>query len=148
GRWVARNSIGTDALLENGTIAIAAQGTLGESEVYCRAQFVFGAWKKYAFTEHILRVQADETRMLRGCLFAFLRSETAFRMLRSITSGSKQQDTHYYFLPRLPIPVPNRQGQEVIHQIVLDAFEKRDQAVANQDKAVALVEEAIDAYGK
>lgn len=148
GRWVARTSVGPDSLLENGTIAIAAQGTLGEGEVYCRAQFVCGPWTKYAFSEHILRVVADESKMLRGCLFAFLRSETAFRMLRSMTSGSKQQDNHYYFLPRMPIPVPKQKDQEEINQMVLGAFEKLHIAVANQDKAVALIEKTIDARAK
>jgi type I restriction enzyme S subunit len=148
GRWVARTSVGADSLLEEGTIAIAAQGTLGEGEVYCRAQFVCGPWTKYAFSEHILRVVADDSKILPGCLFAFLRSETAFRMLRSITSGSKQQDNHYYFLPRLPIPVPKRKDQEEVHRMVVDAFGKHHRAVANQDEAVALIEKAIDAHGK
>lgn len=143
GRWIARNSVGPDVLLEAGTIAVAARGTLGQGELYCRAQFVWGPWTEFAYSEDILRIVADESKMLRGCLFAFMRSETAFRMLRAISSGSKLQDHHQYFLPRLPIPMPSRQNQERIQGMVVSAIEKRHLAVANEDKAIALVEKCI-----
>lgn len=144
GRWIAKNSVGPDLLLEEGTIAVAARGTLGESELYCRAEFVCGPWTKFAFSEDILRVLADESQILRGCLYAFFRSETAFRMLRSISSGTKLQDNHYYFLPRLPIPVPSRKDQERIHEMVMDAYRKRHRAVALEDEAIKQVETAIE----
>jgi type I restriction enzyme S subunit len=85
--------------------------------------------------------------MLPGCMFAFFRSETAFRMLRAISTGSKLQDNHYYFLPRVPIPLPGREDQERIHAAVIQAIEKRHQAVANEEKAIALIERTIDSHG-
>jgi type I restriction enzyme S subunit len=144
GRWIAKTVIPEDALVEPGTILVAARGTLGESELYCRSEFVWGGGTDLAYSEDILRVVADETKMLRGCLFAFMRSETAFRMLRSISIGTKLQDHHYAFLPKLPIPVPSRKDQEIIHQKVIQAYENRDKAIALEDQAIALVEKAIE----
>jgi len=69
-------------------------------------------------------------------------------MLRATSTGSKLQDNHYYFLTRLPIPVPKIKDQEKIHAMVVNAFEKRHRAVANEDRAVALVEKAVDAFAK
>jgi hypothetical protein len=143
GRLIANSALPEDAFVEDGTIGVAAQGTLGEGELYCRAQFLCGPWTKYAFSEHVLRILASEAKMLRGCLFAFMRSETAFRMLRSVSSGSKLQDHNYWMLPRLPIPVPNRIDQERIDEKVRKAFAMRHSAVAKELEAVQLVENAI-----
>jgi hypothetical protein len=144
GRWLAKSGLNEDVLVPPGTILIPAQGTLGESELYCRSEFIWGVAVERAYSEHLLRVTADESKILRGCLFAFMRSETAFRMLRSLAVGTKLQDHHYAFLPKLPIPVPLRKDQEIIHQKVIQAYENRDKAVALEDQAIALVEKAIE----
>lgn len=147
GRLVARWSLGKEMVLEPGAIAVAARGTLGEQELYCRAEFVWGPWVENAYSEDILRIVADERQIARGCLFAFLRSETAFRMLRSISMGTKLQDHHHALLSQLPVPFPARGVQEGIHATVVDAYEKRHRAIALEDQAIALVESAIEMGG-
>ena len=147
GRFVARASVPHDAFFEDGAIAVAARGTLGEGELYCRAQFISGPWTKFVYSEDILRIVADERKMLRGCLFAFMRSETAFRMLRAISSGLNMQENHYYLLPRLPIPLPKKSDQERVNDLVLSAIQNRHEAVAKETQAIALVEKAIGSYG-
>jgi hypothetical protein len=82
--------------------------------------------------------------MPRGCLYAFLRSETAFRMLRSISVGSKLQDHHYAFKESLPVPYPDAATQLKVHQLVVDAYEARHRGVALEEQARALVERAIE----
>lgn len=134
-------------VLEPGAIAVAARGTLGEHELYCRAEFIWGPWTDNAYSEDILRIVADERQITRGCLFAFLRSETAFRMLRSTSMGTKLQDHHYALLPQLPVPIPARGAQESIHAMVVEAYEKRHRAIALEDQARALVESAIELGG-
>ncbi len=147
GRWIARSSVGEEVLVSPGTIMVAAQGTLGESELYCRAEFIWGAAVNAAYSQHFLRIVADDEKMLPGCLFAFMRSETAFRMLRSIAMGSKLQDHHYTMLPQLPVPCPPNEVQEEIHQLITGAYEKREKAVELEDQARALVEHAIEEGG-
>ncbi|MCP4700189.1 MAG: restriction endonuclease subunit S, partial [Gammaproteobacteria bacterium] len=87
GRWIAKSPAGKELLVGPGTVLVAAQGTLGESELYCRSAFIWGKQLENAYSEHLLRVIADENIMLSGCLFAFMRSESVFRMLRSISTG-------------------------------------------------------------
>lgn len=96
-----------------------------------------------AFSEHILRVIADEAVMPRGCLFAFMRSETAFRMLRSISVGSKLQDHHYKYRGELPVPYPEPGIQKEIHTKVVSAYEARHKAVALIDEAIQMIEQRI-----
>lgn len=144
GRSVARFALGDDLFVDAGTTLVAAQGTLGEGELYCRAEFVIEPATSFAYSEHLLRVIANDDVMLKGCLFAFMRSETAFRMLRSISSGSKLQDHHYAFLPHLPVPYPEMSIQETIHELVMDAYEKRHRSNALEDRAVRLISQAIE----
>jgi type I restriction enzyme S subunit len=81
--------------------------------------------------------------MPRGYLFAFMRSEAAFRMLRSISVGSKLQDHHYAFLSDLPIPCAPADVQQAIHEMVVGAYEKREKGVALYAKALTEVEKAL-----
>jgi len=143
GRWIAKSAMDSDALGVPGATMVAAQGTLGEGELYCRAEFVWGPWTEIAFSEHILRVIADESVMPRGYLFAFMRSATAFRMLRSISTGSKLQDHHYKMRGELPVPYPAHEIQIAIHNKIVMAYEARHRAVALMDKATKLVEQKI-----
>ena len=132
-----------EVLVKPGTILVAAQGTLGESELYCRAEFIWGPATDYAYSEHLLRVIADNNKMPAGCLYAFMRSETAFRMLRSISMGTKLQDHHHIMRAELPVPYPDESIRDEVHRLVVDAYESRHKAVALEEEAVPLVESAI-----
>lgn len=143
GRWIAKSTVGEEVFVEPGTVMIAAQGTLGESELYCRAEFIWGSSTKLAYTQHLLRAVADQDIMQRGCLYAFLRSETAFRMLRSISMGTKLQDHHHSMLRKLPVPYPPQEVRNKIHSMVVEAYEARHRAVSLERKAIQLVEKAI-----
>ena len=143
GRWIAKKSVGDDLLVGPRTTLVAARGTFGEAELYCRAEFICGSAVDSAYSEDLLRVVADEAVMPRGCLFAFMRSQTAFRMLRSISTGTKLQDHHAALLHALPVPYPNARDRNEIHDLVVDAYEKRHRSVQLEDEAVTLVEDAI-----
>ncbi|MCP4702422.1 MAG: restriction endonuclease subunit S, partial [Gammaproteobacteria bacterium] len=67
GRWIAKSSAGEDVFVRPGAVLVAAQGTLGESELYCRSAFIWGKGLENAYSEHLLRVIADEDIMLSGC---------------------------------------------------------------------------------
>ena len=148
GRWIAKKYIPNDVLVQEGSILAAARGTLGESELYCRAEFIHGKSIENAYSEDILRIIGNERVIDRGALFAFMRSETAFRMLRSISVGSKLQDHHYAMLPSLPIPFPPRDIRTQCHQLVIDAYVAREKAVELEDEARTLVERAIEEGGR
>lgn len=143
GRYVAKSALGPDVFVEPGTILVAAIGTLGESEVFCRSEFIWGIATSMAYSENVLRVVANEQVMPRGCLYAFMRSETAFRLLRSIAMGSKQQELHYTLLPHMPVPYPDRKSQRQIDELVTDAYEKRHHSNSLEQQAIQLVENAI-----
>lgn len=148
GRWIGKKFVPEGVLVEDGCILVAAQGTLGESELYCRAEFATGKALENAYSEHILRVLADQSLIERGALFAFMRSESAFRMLRSISVGSKLQDHHYAMLPSLPIPYPPSDIRKRCNDLVIEAYEAREKAIELEDQARSLVEHTIEERGR
>lgn len=147
GRWIAKKFVPDDVLVESGSILVAARGTLGESELYCRATFIHGKLTENAYSEDILRVIGNENEIERGALFAFMRSESAFRMLRSISVGSKLQDHHYAMLPSLPIPYPSGHIRKRCNDLVIEAYEAREKAIELEDEARSLVERTIEEGG-
>jgi hypothetical protein len=148
GRWVAKSSVGDDVLVPDGAILVAAQGTLGESELFCRSEYITGKNLERAYSQHFLRVIADKDVIERGALFAFMRSETAFRMLRSASTGSKLQDFHYSVLPSLPIPYPKQDVRARCHELVVEAYMARERAIELEDEARSLVERTIEEAGR
>src|SRR6266705_5789706 len=104
GRWISRKSIeGLGLIVPQGTTIIAAHGTLGETELYCRSTYVTERTSTYAFSGDFVRFIPLEDKVLPGYLFAFLRSEVAFRIFRSISVGSKQQAHHPDLLWNIPV---------------------------------------------
>lgn len=145
GRWItlSPNDL-ADVQAENETVLIASQGTLGESEVYCRSLLVVGDWlDNYIFSEHFLRVLPGDAQLSGAYLFAFLRSEAAFRLLRSMSSGSKQQDIHEVLRRRIPMPVCVPVDRARIAETVRQAYRNRDEADRKEDQAFALLDEAV-----
>lgn len=143
GRWISAEHAPNDIFVGDETIVIAAQGTLGEHEVFCRGEFITGPWLEHAYTQHLLRVQSGNASISGAFLFAFLRSEMVFRCLRSISIGTKQQDLHRSMLARLPVPMPDAAVRSEIEQLVRDAYQKRHEASRLEKEAVAMVEQAI-----
>ena len=125
------------------TIVVASRGTLGESEVYCRAMFVTGRWLSWGYSEDFLRVISGDPEFPGAYLFAFFRSEVAFRLLRSMSVGSKQQDLHPILRASLPVPECTAADRQRIAETVRAAYRDRDAADQLEDEAFAVLDEAV-----
>lgn len=144
GRWISTVFSSEDIFVEDETILLAAQGTLGENEVYCRVAFVTGEWTEHAYSEHLMRVIPNpDEGMSSPVLFAFLRSETAFRCLRSMSASSKQQEPHPVLLRRLPVPIPPTAAQLEIQSLIRRAYSARHEASRLEKAAIELIENTI-----
>jgi type I restriction enzyme S subunit len=150
GRFISVAYLPSDPLIHvpDGTIVVASQGGLSETDSFARAQFITGKQLDYIYSEHFLRIIADETKILRGALYAFIRSNVAFRMLRGCAFGSIQQDLHPDLLAEIPIPILDKNKSVAIDNLVRSAYQKYDQAIDLEDKARALVERAIEEGGR
>jgi type I restriction enzyme S subunit len=142
GRMVARRYIDESHRARPGTTLIASRGTFGEAEVFGRAQYVSRLGSAWVYSNDILRVVAAEP-MHRGWLYAILRSQSAFRLLRSFATGSKQQDLHPDMLAQMPIPVASDAAYEQVQRLVDLAFVERDAAYEAEREAKVTILEAV-----
>ncbi|GLX05701.1 hypothetical protein [Microbispora sp. NBRC 16548] len=143
GRWISQAEDIADVTVPDETVLIAARGTLGESEVYCRATFVTHRWTRFAYTDDFIRIRSGMEEFPNAYLFAFLRSDAAFRMLRSTSSGSKQQDINEELRRQIPVPECNRADRERIAETVRSAYRLREEADLKEDQALALLDQAV-----
>ncbi|MGK5627255.1 methylation-associated defense system restriction endonuclease subunit S MAD5 [Streptomyces sp. URMC 123] len=144
GRWINEAQAPDDIRLKDETILVAARGTLGENEVYSRSIFVTGSWLKHAYSQDYVRVLSGDPEVSGAYLFAFFRSEAAFRALRSFSVGGKQQEYHPRFLRELHIPLAPPADRARIAATVRYAYQCRDRADVLEDKALALLTTAIE----
>lgn len=144
GRWISEAHAPDDIRLQDETILIAARGTLGENEVYSRSILVTGSWLRHAYSQDYVRVVSGDSDVPGAYLFAFFRSEAAFRALRSFSVGGKQQEYHPRFLRELPVPLASPAARARIAATVRHAYKCRDQADVLEDRALALLTTAIE----
>lgn len=147
GRWISRNYLlahSPEYVVPDQTILIAKQGTLGEDELYCRTEFITGTRAlARAYSDHCMRLVAMDGKILSGYLFAFLRSEAGFRLLRSISEGSKQQDLHYRTIAMIPVPRCDEQTEAEIHEMIVSAYRDKNEAIELEIEARKEVERWI-----
>lgn len=150
GRWISKKYLPQDKLLfpPDGAIMIASQGCAGEHDLFGRALFVTGKKLSYAYSEHFLRVIADENKIPRGALFAYLNSQIAYRIRKGYQIGSMQQDFHPDMIRKMPVPIIDRAEAENIDADVRAAYQKFDNAIDAEDEAISLVECTIEEGGR
>jgi hypothetical protein len=147
GRWISAAHAPDGIFAQDETVMIASSGTLGEKEVYCKTIFVSGDWLSYAYTQHFFRVVSSDLRFPGAYLYAFLRSYLAFRLLRCMSTGSKQQELHRDLISRLPIPLLDDSTVQDVCRMVRRAHALRDDADRAETAAITQVENAIEGGG-
>jgi type I restriction enzyme S subunit len=136
GRFLARESVERHGLrVPPGTVLIPSHGTLGPRELYCRAVVVTPGMANYAFSGDFFRCAPLSATIEPGYLYAFLRSRHAFRLLRSISSGAKQQELSVQRMAEFPVP---RLPLDLERQIGLTV----DLAIVEYDTAVQMLTRA------
>ncbi len=144
GRWISRKSIkGLGLQVPAGTTLIPSHGTLGENELYCRALYVTPRTSAYAFSGDFFRCVPVSGAVHPGYLHAFLRSEIAFRLLRSISTGGKQQEQHPVMMWNLPVPRLETSEEARIGALVDAAAEELDAAMSAEDEAERLLHASL-----
>lgn len=147
GKWISRNYLLNHSpkfVVPDETILIAKQGTLGENELYCRCEFITGEQAlRRAYSDHCMRLVVKNESIHPGYLFAFLRSLAGFRLLRSLSEGSKQQDLHWRTVPNLPIPRLSTKEELEIGEMVRRAYALKNEAIEYENQARKIVEQAI-----
>jgi hypothetical protein len=140
GRWISPAHAPAGVIVPDETVLVTARGG-GNS--HCRPILVTESWASFAFTEDFLRVISGDARFSGPYLFAFLRSEVAFRIMQSVSAGSMQQDIHYFLRQELPVPLCDNESRARITETVRQAYRCRGEADVLEDEAMTVLEKAI-----
>ncbi|MFI5570896.1 restriction endonuclease subunit S [Streptomyces sp. NPDC051740] len=143
GRWISKAFTPDEVLADDETLLVAARGTLGENEVYGRSVLVTGEWANLAYSEDFLRIRSGTSEYPGAYLYALIRSEALFRLLRACSTGGKQQDIHLDLCKAIPVPVLTQPDRDRIANTVRAAYKKRDEADQKEDLGLAKLEEAV-----
>ena len=145
GRLISRSSVAHLGLMvPPGTTLIPSHGTLGEQELYCRAVYSTRRTSEYLFSGDFFRCIPENGAIPAGFLFAFLRSNVAFRMLRSMSVGGKQQEQHAELIYRMPIPRLASRKEQAIARKIEQGSDCFDRALDCEDEAWRLLEDSIE----
>lgn len=142
GKLIAKAYIPIDEMIEEGEVIIAAVGTMGESEVFCRTEYAGRELEgKYIVGEFIRMKTSPEWHP--GYLYAWLSTEYGFRFLRSIQSGTKLCRPIPELLMDIPVPELSKELRDNIGKKVKEAYELRYEALQLEKEAISLIEKEI-----
>lgn len=149
GDWIATAPINNleAELVTPGTTLIAGVGTMGESEVFGRCEFVWKNLEDKLVVAEVIRVEADSEKIDPGYLYCFLSTEYGFRLLRSTITGTKLCRFITPLALSLPVPLAPAKTQEAIGAEVCRAYELRAASLQLEDQAHALLAETLETGG-
>ena len=124
-------------IIEEGWVLVTCSGTIG------RVALVSKALNRWAASQHIERIIPNPQRAHAGYLAAFLMTPYGQHQLTSKIYGGvvdelTEDDTAAVWLPNAPLEV-----QQCIGTLVVQAFEKKEEANAIEDRAIARLENIL-----
>mgnify|MGYP005846145705 CR=1 FL=1 len=119
-----------------GWTLVTSGGTLG------RTMFVHRNLERWAVSEHVLKVVPDPMKVAPGFVFAFLSSSYGKLQIDREAYGSVIPMLRDFQLGRVMLALPDDRG-ESIHEVVVQAFSARADAIEAEDQAFALFMAAV-----
>jgi len=145
GKNISRKFIGNSRLVDYGEVLIAGVGTLGEGETFCRVIFANELIENQLVSGEFIRMNTNED-IPSGYLFALLRSDYGFRIIRSTQSGTKLCRPINRLLEQMSIPILSKEEMDDIDLIVKKAHTNYYLAAVKENQAIDLIEKEIDAW--
>lgn len=134
-----RNRIENQLLLEKNMCAVTCSGTIG------KIMIVPQHWEGWTLNQHVMRVKpANES--IAGYIYAWLDSPYAKPLIIRNTYGAVVDEIDDNQLSTVAIPLlKNKQVQQKINDLVLEANELRYQAYLKEQEAINQMNKIIDA---
>lgn len=126
------------ALLQKNWILVSRTGTPG-LVTYVRREMV-----GMAGTDHLVRLVPDGSKVLPGYLYVVLDSPVGRGLLLGSVHGSVQLQLPPEYIARIEIPLPSIADQQPVHDLIDRYAEVLTQASESEDRAQALLGEALE----
>lgn len=147
GKWISSRGAKLDNILEYGELLIACDGTLGESELFCRVVFTNEDLQHSYVSSHFLRLKTNG-KIPAGYLYTWLRSDYGFRFIRNTQAGTKLCHPINKLFLQIPVPMIAEKDMQEIDRLVREAHTMRHQANQKELAAIKMVEDEIEKWNK
>lgn len=145
GKYISRNKVASKSLVKYGEVLIACDGTLGESELFCRAIYAGEELDGALVSSHFLRMNTIDS-IPSGYLYIWLNSDYGFRLIRNTQAGTKLCHPIPALFLDIPIPIPDVSVMKTIDDLVKIAHTQRYQARQIEQEAIQRIESLIDLH--
>jgi type I restriction enzyme S subunit len=126
-----------DLLVKQNWTLITCSGTLG------RVCFVYKNYEEFAASQHILRVNPNENLIDPAYLNCFLSSDYGYHQLLRYRYGSVIDEIDDKNIESVLVPLPSKEQQKEIGDLVRQAYELRAEAIKLEDEAQDLLTQAL-----
>lgn len=122
-----------DLFIEKNWILVSCSGTIGNTI------FTTDDYDKKTGSQHIMRIIPELSEVKSGFLYSFLSSKYGYALLTQGTYGAVVQHIEPHHIGDIPIPMFPKNKQNKIHELIMEASQKRVEG--NQ-----LIKKAIDLF--
>jgi restriction endonuclease S subunit len=138
GKYVSKKHTKTANLfIKKDWILVSRSGTLG-NVVFTNKDF-----ENILGTDDLIRIVANDERMLRGCVYAFLASKYGYGLITQSSYGGVVQHIEPHHLENLPIPIFPKSLQKEINELILKSAKMREAANSELNEAISYFNESI-----
>lgn len=126
-----------DLALKENTILITRSGTIGKVNIAPKH------WEGWVANEHIIRVFPSNNEIA-GYVFCWLNSEYGYELIKRFKYGAVVDEIDDNQVSQIQIPLlKNKEVQQQINNLVLEANKKRYQAYVLEQEALKLVNDLV-----
>jgi len=124
--------------VKEGWILITRSGSVGIVST------VPAAWNGYAFSEHVIRIVPDDTKLSADYLFAFLKTKYAQEIIARGVYGSVIDEITPEYIGKLEIPVPkDDKAFKQIVNLIKTGEKERQKSISNLNLGIDLLEKTL-----
>ena len=129
--------------VHKGMTLIAGVGTMAETEVFGRCEFVWNNLEDKLIVAEVVRVIPDAEVIDPGYLFAYMSSDYGFRLLRSTISGTKLCRFIEPLVMSIPVSMATSDVRKAIGDKIRQAYDNRAEALECEGQARTALAEAL-----
>lgn len=102
------------------------------------------AWENFAVSEHVIRIEPDESKLPGAYLYAFLKTDHAQAVIRRGVFGSVIDEISPDYLGEIDVPLPRNETElDLIVRPIKEGERARQIAISNLEKAASLFEQSV-----
>ena len=138
-KWLSSTNPHLDDLtVKKGWILVTRSGSTGI------VAMVPEAWENFAVSEHVIRIEPDDSKLPGAYLYAFLKTDHAQAVIRRGVFGSVIDEISPDYLGEIDVPLPKSKTElDSIVRPIMEGENARQIAISNLEKAAGLFEQNI-----